>query len=334
MGILKKSLVGFSGVGVLSILGLFGYVQTSWEKQWDVPLPELQASTDPELIERGRYLVHGPAHCSNCHVGSFEEMARADAGEDIPLAGGAVFPMGPIGSIAVPNLTPDAETGIGRYSDGQLFRMLRNAVKPDGTASIALFMPFQDMADEDHVAIVSYLRSLEPVRREKPPNEWSLMGKVVRTFLPPFKPVFEPNPADHAPPMEATVERGEYLARRVANCYACHTEHDMATFERVGPEYAGGNEMEPLPLPSVDQTQWLRSPNLTPHPSGVIKNFPTAQAWITRFRTGRTVPGSPMHWGPFSRMSDEDLTALWMFFNSLEPVANDVGATVFTKEDG
>jgi mono/diheme cytochrome c family protein len=328
----KKAAVGFGGFGALAVLGLFGYVETSWDKTWDVPLPDLQVSTDPEVIEKGRYLVHGPAHCSNCHVGSFEEMARADAGEDLPLAGGAVFPMGPLGKISVKNLTPDEETGLGRYSDGQVFRMLRHAIRPDGTASLSLIMPFQNMADEDHVAIVSYLRSLEPVRREVPDNEWTFMGKVVRTFLPPFEPVLNPTPPDHAPPMEATVERGEYIARHVANCYACHTQHDMATFERTGPEWAGGSEIEPMPLPGVDQTQWFRTPNLTPHPSGVLKNFPDAEAWIKRFRVGRTVPGSPMHWGPFSRMSDEDLTALYLFFNSLEPVDHEVGAVVFTKE--
>jgi hypothetical protein len=39
-----------------------------------------------------------------------------------------------------------------------------------------------------------------------------------------------------------------------------------------------------------------------------------------------------MDWGPFSRMSDEDITAIWMYLNSLEPVAKDVGELVFKKE--
>jgi hypothetical protein len=40
---------------------------------------------------------------------------------------------------------------------------------------------------------------------------------------------------------------------------------------------------------------------------------------------------SPMDWGPFSRMSDEDITAIWMYLNSLEPVKHDVGPLVFKK---
>ena len=58
-----------------------------------------------------------------------------------------------------------------------------------------------------------------------------------------------------------------------------------------------------------------------------------AEAWIARFRAGRIFATSPMHWGPFSRMSDEDLTALWLFFNTLDPIANEVGAMVFDASD-
>jgi hypothetical protein len=332
MSKLKKVLITLVGLIAILVLGLVGYVQMTWDKTYDVPLPDLQVSTDPEVIEHGRYLVHGPAHCSNCHVASFEEFRRADQGEDIPLSGGVVFPMGPVGSLSPPNLTPDPETGLGRYSDGQVFRMMRHAIKPDGTASLALMMPFQRMSNDDHIAIVSYLRSLEPVAHETPAPEWTFMGKMVRVFAPPFQPVLDPEFPETAPPMEATVERGEYLARYVANCYACHTMHDEATFDRIGPEWGGGTEMEPMPFPGQDVNEWSRSPNLTSHPTGVLKNFPTAEDWIKRFRAGRTVSGSPMHWGPFSRMTDEDLTAIWMYLNTIPPVDHAVGPIVYQKE--
>ena len=330
MSRLVKVLLGIAGALTVSVLGLWVYVEVSWDQTFDVPLPDLEASRDPKLIERGRYLVHGPAHCSNCHVGSFEEMRRADAGESFPLAGGVVFPMGPLGKLAVPNLTPDPTTGIGRYSDGQLFRMLRHAVKPDGTASLALMMPFQGMADEDHVAIVSYLRTLDPVERETPPSEWTLIGKAARTFAPPFQPVLDPEYPKRAPPMEPTVERGEYLARYVANCFTCHTNHDQATFERIGPEWGGGMEFEPDP--GLDDGVWTRSPNLTTHATGVLQNYPTEADWIARFRAGRRIDGSPMHWGPFSRMSDEDLGALYLYLQSVPPVDNTVGPVTFEKD--
>jgi mono/diheme cytochrome c family protein len=331
---LKVGLLVTAGIVVTAVAGFVGYVEMNHDRVYDeIALPDLKASDDPELIARGKYLVRGPAHCSNCHVATFEEFARADAGEELPLRGGIEFLMGPLGSMYPPNLTPDPETGIGRYSDGQLFRMLRHAVKPDGTSSIPLLMPFFNMADEDHIAIVSYLRSLDPVKHEVPDRNFTFMGRAVRTFAPPFQPMVNPTPAASAPPMEPTVERGEYLARYVANCYGCHTKSDPMTLEMIGEDWGGGAEMEPIPLPGVDPKQWVRSPNLTSHPTGVLKNFPTPEDWIKRFRAGRTVKQSPMHWGPFSRMSDEDLTAIYNYLQTIPPVDNAVGPPVFTKED-
>src|SRR6185503_8551276 len=125
---------------------------------------------------RGKYLVRGPAHCSNCHVASFDEFLRADKGEELPLRGGVEFQMGPLGSLYPRNLTPDKETGLGRYTDRIVFRMMRHSIKPDGTATMSALMPFQMMADDDLVAVVSYLRSLTPVKNEVPPVKYTFMG--------------------------------------------------------------------------------------------------------------------------------------------------------------
>jgi hypothetical protein len=88
-------------------------------------------------------------------MGSLDEVMRSDAGEELPLRGGFEFPLGPLATLHTANLTPDRETGIGRYADGELFRMLRYNVKPDGRASIAPLMPFAHMADDDLVATTS-----------------------------------------------------------------------------------------------------------------------------------------------------------------------------------
>ena len=325
---LKKALLGSLAVLGLAVLGLFTYVQVTWDRVYDdVPLPALLASTDSAVVERGRYLVRGPAHCSNCHVGSFEEAMRADAGEELPMSGGWALPIGPLATMYTANLTPDPETGIGRYSDGQLFRMLRHNVKPNGRASLAPMMPFANMADEDLVAIVSYLRSAEPVRSEVPGPQWTLMGKAIAALVRPaaFQPVIGHSPPAMAPAQEATAERGEYLARYVANCIACHSPLDPATGELTGPEFSGNSVGEPS---LEDSNVVMRTPNLTPDPTGVLVRFVNEEEWIARFRAGRVIPESYMHWGPFSRMSEEDLRALYIFLNSLDPVANDVGPIV------
>jgi mono/diheme cytochrome c family protein len=331
----KKIILGILALLVVVIAGLVIYVQLSWNKTYDIPYPDLKVSTDSAVIERGRYLVYGPAHCSNCHVASIEEYIDADNGKEIPLKGGVEFAMGPLGSLFTKNLTPDPSTGIGRYSDGQLFRMMRHAVKPDGTASIGLLMPFWDMADEDLIAVVSYLRSMEPIQNTIPENHWTFMGKAVRVFASSFKPIESPNPPSLAPPMEASIARGEYIARYVANCVGCHTNRDLTTFEAIGPEFAGGMEFEPWPEMHLalgeDPELWMRSPNITPHPNSALSKFKNVEEWKERFRKGRQIKISPMHWGPFSRMSDEDLEALYLYLHSLDPVENDPGELMFKK---
>src|SRR5262245_54127073 len=102
------------GVLGLGLLGAVAAGVTAWraERKLDAPYPELHAQRDPALIERGRYLVEGPAHCGECH-GSVDAHGAARRGT--PLAGGHAFKL-PVGTFYVPNITPDAETGIGRYS--------------------------------------------------------------------------------------------------------------------------------------------------------------------------------------------------------------------------
>ena len=334
---LKRILLGLLLLIVVVVGGFLAYVMLSWNKKYDIPYPDLKVSTDSAVIAHGQYLVHGPAHCVSCHVSSFEEFITADKGEAVALQGGVAFPMGPIGTIYPNNLTPDPITGLGRYEDGQIFRMMRHAVKPNGTGTMAVLMPFWNMADEDLVAIVSYLKSMDPVQNAVPDPEWTFMGKVIRTISPTFKPIKNPTPPAQAPPMAPTVERGEYLARYVANCVGCHTERDLMTYEAIGPEFAGGMEFEPFvelhKVLGVDTALWTRTTNITPHPNSSLSRFKTKEEWIARFRQGRILPHSPMDWGPFSRMSDADLEALYLYLNSLEPVDKEIVEVNFKKEE-
>jgi mono/diheme cytochrome c family protein len=331
----KKLVLGLLGTLVLALGLLVLFVELRWNRRFDgVVGPDLHASTDPAVIAHGKYLVRGPAHCSNCHVATFDEFFRSDKGEELPLRGGVEFQMGPLGSIFPKNLTPDPTTGIGRYDDRTIFRMMRTSIKPDNTVAMIILMPFHRMADDDLVAVVSYLRSLPPVKNEIPPVSYTFMGKVVRTFAPLFQPVLNAEAPRTAPPEAPTVERGEYLARYVANCVGCHTKGDLTTGRFIGPEFAGGFEFEPPPkgVLGSDGKTWYRTPNLTPDPTGILGKYPDKAEWIKRFRQGRVLPGSPMHWGPFSRMSDADLESLLLFFKSLKPIPNDVGATAFVKD--
>lgn len=333
---IKKILLGIVSILLLAVIGFYIYVQSSWDKTYDWPGPSLKTSKDSVVIARGKYLVEGPAHCSSCHISNFADMIAGDQGQTVALKGGIRFPMGPLGAMYTRNLTPDASTGLGRYTDEQVFRMMRHGIRPDGTASMPVLMPFWKMADDDLIAVVSYLRSVAPVENSVPANDWTFIGKAVRALTPTFQPIEDPDAPAVAPPMAATIERGEYLAHYVTNCVGCHTQRDMMTYQATGPEFAGGMEFEPWPefneYVKADPTLWIKTPNITPDPNSALANYKTPEEFIARFRKGRIINISPMDWGPFSRMSDEDITAIWMYLNSLEPVAKDVGQLMFKKE--
>ncbi len=332
----KKIILGL--LALIVVLGVIGfvYIQSSWDKTYDIAYPDLKVSNDSDVIARGEYLVKGPSHCVHCHVNNVDQVLEAEATGNVALVGGLNFPLGPVATLYPPNLTPDEKTGIGRYEDGAVFRMMRHAVKPDGTVTVPPLMPFYNLADEDLVAIVSYLKAQEPVVNEVKPAEYSFLGKFVRTINPLFKPIEDPQNAVTAPPMEATVERGEYLARYAANCVGCHTSVDLESMKFDGPEFAGGSEFLEVNLNQkfgMPANSMTRSPNLTTHETGVLNKFPSVDDWIARFRKGRAVQHSPMPWGAFSRMTDEDLGALYAFLKSLDPVDYDPGPVVFAGEE-
>lgn len=334
---IKKILLGLLAVIVIAVIALYIIVQLSWDKEYNWPEPALKSSTDSSVIARGNYLVNGPAHCVSCHVSNFDEFVASDKGEPVPLKGGIGFPMGPLGVMPSRNLTPDKNTGIGRYTDGQIFRMMRHGIRPSNVASLPLLMPFWKMSDDDLVAIVSYLRSMQPVENNVPEPQWTLMGKAVRTFASTFKPIENPDAPKTSPPMAPTIERGEYLARYVCNCVGCHTPRDLMTYEAIGAEFSGGMEFEPWAEFNVflgaDPELWMRTPNITPDPNSALSKFKTKEDFINRFRQGRLINISPMDWGPFSRMSDEDLTAIYLYLTSLKPVKHDVGDVMFKKKE-
>ena len=323
-------LVVFVLVSVLAI-----HTWRTWDRSYDdVQIPDVRASTDPAVIARGEYLVYGPAHCVECHAKSFEEFQKVANNQKVPLQGGTRFAAPPLGAIYSKNLTPDKETGIGRYSDGQIARMMRYNVRPNGRASVGPMMPFHNMSDEDMIAIISFLRAQPPVRNQVPDNEWTFAGKVIKSVSSTFKPRRDVNPPKTAPEEKPTVQRGEYLARYVANCVGCHTPLDDTTFEPSGPEFSGGEEMEPMPMPGADKDTWFRTPNITPMKGSALLKFPDRATFVARFKVGgRQHAGTPMPWEAYAKMSAEDVGALYEFLHSLPASEGPAGEPTFRKTD-
>ncbi|HKE91946.1 MAG TPA: c-type cytochrome [Gemmatimonadales bacterium] len=309
-----------SGVLLLLIVGLFVTVQLRWRRTFDAPLPDIHASTDSAVIATGRYLAFGPAHCAYCHT-TVETGPALDRGEQPPLSGGFVFNIPP-GTFRTPNLTPDQETGIGGMSDGQVARMLRYGVRRDGRAAIP-FMNYHLLSDADIRALISFLRSQPAVSHRVPQHDVNLMGKAVMAFV--IKPIGPSStPPAESPPAGTSVERGAYLVTAVAECADCHTERSMVDGHFTGARLAGGSPFEADGNPDL----LVVPPNLTPEPkTGRIASW-TEEQFVARFRKGRLIPGSPMPWNAFARMTDDDLRAIYRYLRTVTPVEHDPGPSL------
>lgn len=319
---MKKVILWIFGGIFFLFLALFLFVQFSWDKKFEAPYPKINVSQDSAVLARGQYLVYGPAHCATCHVPS-ERMAEIDEGKIVPLTGGWELSIPP-GTFRAPNLTPDEETGIGKLTDEELARSLRHMVTAEGR-SIFPFMEAQHMSDEDLGAIISYLRSLEPIRHEVPKSQLSFLGKALSAFgmLKPARPQRTP---PVSVPKGITAEYGAYIANDVAACRGCHTQRDMTTGQYIGEEYAGGQYFEPN---DMFKGYSFVSSNLTKDPkTGILANW-SEETFVNRFRGGRIHQYSPMAWGSYSRMDEVELRAVYTYLESLKPVNNQIAKTVF-----
>ncbi len=136
-----------------------------------VSSPSAYAQTQ---TQRGEYLVT-IMDCTGCHTpGTF--LGKPDMQR--PLAGSEVgFQVPGLGIFYPPNLTPDPETGLGKWSEADIIKAVRTGVRPDGRQLVPV-MPYHSygkLIDADAKAVAIYLKSLKPVQNRVPgpigPNE-------------------------------------------------------------------------------------------------------------------------------------------------------------------
>ena len=185
--------------------------------------------TGSALVAQGEYLTRA-ADCAACHT--------APGGE--PFAGGRPFKL-PFGSIYSTNITPDPETGIGRWSDAEFVRALHRGVGRKGEDLYPAF-PYTSYAllsTDDVLAIRAYLSTLRPVSARNventlafPFNQRYVMRAWKLLFIPTER--WAPSPA-HDPAWN----RGAYLAEALAHCGECHTPRNFMFATKSSMKYAG-----------------------------------------------------------------------------------------------
>lgn len=179
--------------------------------------------TKAVLVDRGRYLVQNAAACGSCHSGG-QNFSVTDA----PLSGGK--PMtDQFGPVNAANITPDDQTGIGKWSSFDISRAIRASIDKDGRPmSLDLHANYRWLSDRDAKAIALYLLSQPPVfnaveRRQLggfERNRWGVisMHADIAGYVP--DPIAGP-----------TYQYGQYLANNVSSCVSCHTPGASLTGE-------------------------------------------------------------------------------------------------------
>jgi mono/diheme cytochrome c family protein len=316
-----KGLVILVGVLLVLFVGIFLYVQAAWDNPIDRPAPQMTAPGDPQTVARGEHLYKYSWNCWGCHG------SQGGYSPEEPQSGGREFDMtgiGPgFGFVYGKNITPDSETGIGDWSDGELVRALREGLDREGRLIFPI-MPapfYHGMSDDDALSLVAYLRSLHTVRNEVPEQRLSFIAKVLISFrvVKPELPITEPVTA---PPKGVTAEYGKYLAWNAAVGAECHVPRNPNTgiFD-VSRAFAGG--LFPFPEEGFNTT----GTNLTPDPETGIGDW-TEEEFLTAMHTGvrpdDTVMIPFMPWPLYDRWSDDDLRAVWLYLRSLEPITHEV----------
>jgi mono/diheme cytochrome c family protein len=211
--------------------------------------PPPPASFDPALVARGAQLA-AVGNCHDCHT----------AAQGKEFAGGRPL-YTPFGVVHGTNITPDPETGIGRWSEAAFRRALHEGVDRDGQHLYPVFPydHYTKLTDDDVAALYAFIMTRDPVSARTPPNRVSFPYNV-RAFIGVWKNLyFEPGRFTPDPSQNAQWNRGAYLVEGAGHCGACHTPRNQLGAEVKERKFAGGetgswhapalNRDSPSPVP-------------------------------------------------------------------------------------
>ena len=192
---------------------------------------QVSAVEDPGLLARGEYVFRA-AGCLACHTD--------DKGNGAPLAGGRAIAT-PFGTFYTPNITPDREQGIGRWSEADFVRAVTEGSAPDGSPYYPAFpyTAYTRMRPEDVRALWAYLKSVPPATRPNRPHELPayMRPRVVNWVW--RRLYFRPGAYRDDPSRGAQWNRGAYLAEAMVHCGECHTPRDSLGGLEASLSYAG-----------------------------------------------------------------------------------------------
>jgi mono/diheme cytochrome c family protein len=229
---------------VVAVAGAFAYA-------WRSAIPEQapQASFDSRLVKRGAQLA-AVGNCISCHTVPGQQVFAGG----LPLAT-------PFGIVYSTNISPDQDTGIGRWSEAAFQRAMHKGVDREGNHLYPAFPydHFTHVTSEDNQALYAYLMTRRPVRHEVQSNQLRFPYNI-RMLVAGWKLLFfKAGPYANDQQQDAVWNRGAYLAEGLGHCGACHTPRQNLGAEDNSRHFAGGeaegwqayaiNESSPAPVP-------------------------------------------------------------------------------------
>ena len=317
--IIYRTFVAVAAVAAAGVVGLAGYFLVLKPERAEPARVKVAATK--ARIERGEYLFR-LADCDGCHSGRDFSRFNGPVVEGRRGAG-MVFPasFGLPGKVVASNITSDPETGIGKWTDGEKMRAIREGIARDGRALFPM-MPYEfyrHMSDDDVESLVAFLNTLPPVKNALARTRVDFpVSVLMRTAPRPVSRVPDPERGD-------AVKYGRYLAT-LGSCEECHTQYDKGK-PRPGMTLAGGRLFR-FPDAAV------ASSNITPDRETGIGVW-SEQDFVQRFYQYRRYVerGSPavgpegftlMPWLNLCQLPEGDLKAIYAYLRTQKPVKHRV----------
>jgi mono/diheme cytochrome c family protein len=268
--------------------------------------PERSIGAADATVERGKYLADA-GNCSSCHT----------------RPGGALFSGGlpfatPFGTLYSSNITPDNQTGIGRWVVGDLRRAMHGGVAADGHRLYPAFpyASFTKVSDEDVAAIYAYLRTLAPVHYSPPANAFLFSQRWGMIFWNAL--FFRPGRFESDPARSPEWNRGAYLVEGLGHCGACHSPRNVFLAEETDKPYAGGSFEDNV---SADKIRRWSSANLTSAKTGLaawsVEDLAKYLKTGVCRRAGSFGPMNEVIVNSLRNLSNEDVHAIAVYLKGL-----------------
>jgi mono/diheme cytochrome c family protein len=277
-------LAGIFGLMVVAGLLVYFIAGARLAVEYIFPVPEIIIPTGPAEIARGQHLVEALAGCQDCH------------GPDL---GGMIINDDALnGRIVAGNLTGGAGGVGGEYTDADWVRAIRHGVGSDGKPLVYVSSKtLYHLSDPDLGAVIAYLKTLPPVNRSLPATVIGILGRagiLIDPSLLPAEVIDHTGPRPERPSSGITADYGRYLT------IACRDCHGVNLTGNEGP--GGGLDLSP----DGDLAVWTEADFIQALRTGVTPD-------------GITLDPNLMPWERIGKLSDDELSAIWLYLQTLTP---------------